>query len=97
MTSNIDEDDTTADNKNIATLLAKPTPKAISLKVAEAEQRDVGRKIARVDPQVTEHLNITSGDALELTSLGKKTTVLSWPARSQWYRSKGLIRVDGYT
>ena len=51
-------------------------------KLQKTEQRDVGRKIARVDPQVVEQLNITSGDALELTSLGKKTTVLSWPARS---------------
>ncbi|MDW0283141.1 MAG: CDC48 family AAA ATPase, partial [Nitrososphaeraceae archaeon] len=64
--------------------------------VAEAEQRDIGRKIARIDPDVIERLNITSGDALELSSLGKKTTVLSWPARSN-DRGKGLIRVDGYT
>jgi transitional endoplasmic reticulum ATPase len=66
------------------------------LKVAEAEQRDVGRKIARVDPKVAEQLSITSGDALELSSLGKKTTVLSWPARST-DRGNGLIRIDGYT
>jgi transitional endoplasmic reticulum ATPase len=32
----------------------------------------------------------------ELTSLGKKATVLSWPARSN-DRGKGLIRIDGYT
>jgi transitional endoplasmic reticulum ATPase len=55
----------------------------------------VGRKIARVDPKVAERLNITSGDALELSSLGKKTTVLSWPARSNDTGS-GLIRIDGY-
>jgi transitional endoplasmic reticulum ATPase len=66
------------------------------LKVAEAEQRDVGRKIARVDPKVAEQLSITSGDALELSSLGKKTTVLSWPARST-DRGNGLVRIDGYT
>ena len=66
------------------------------MKVAEAEQRDVGRKIARVDPKVAERLSITSGDALELSSLGKKTTVLSWPARST-DRGNGLIRIDGYT
>ena len=65
------------------------------MKVAEAEQRDVGRKIARVDPKVAERLGITSGDALELSSLGKKTTVLSWPARST-DRGNGLIRIDGY-
>ncbi|MGA7368489.1 MAG: CDC48 family AAA ATPase [Nitrososphaeraceae archaeon] len=71
-------------------------PKGATLKVAEAEQRDVGRKIARVDPKVAERLSITSGDALELSSLGKKTTVLSWPARST-DSGNGLIRIDGYT
>jgi hypothetical protein len=80
MSSSIDKDDTARGNKDIDRS-KRDTPKSISLKVAEAEQRDVGRKIARVDPQVAEQLNITSGDALELTSLGKKTTVLSWPAR----------------
>jgi transitional endoplasmic reticulum ATPase len=95
MSSNIDKDDNNTDNKDIDRA-KRETPKAVSLKVSEAEQRDVGRKIARVDPQVAEHLNITSGDALELTSLGKKTTVLSWPARSG-DSGKGLIRIDGYT
>jgi transitional endoplasmic reticulum ATPase len=95
MSSNLDKDDNNTDNKDIDRA-KRETPKAVSLKVSEAEQRDVGRKIARVDPQVAEHLNITSGDALELTSLGKKTTVLSWPARSG-DSGKGLIRIDGYT
>ena len=70
-------------------------PKEIAtLKVAEAEQRDVGRKIARIDPAIAKHINITSGDALEITSLGRKTTVLNWPARES-DRGKGLIRIDG--
>ncbi|HJT85779.1 MAG TPA: CDC48 family AAA ATPase [Nitrososphaeraceae archaeon] len=70
-------------------------PKEIAtLKVAEAEQRDVGRKIARVDPDIAEHLNISTGDALELSSLGRKTTVLSWPAKES-DRGKGIIRIDG--
>jgi transitional endoplasmic reticulum ATPase len=73
---------------------SKPT---INLKVAEvAEQRDVGRKIARIDPEIAERLNVSTGDALELSSLGKKSTVLSWPARES-DRGKGLIRLDGYT
>ncbi len=66
-----------------------------TLKVAEAEQRDVGRKIARVDPEIAEALNIVSGDALELSSIGRKTTVLSWPAKES-DRGKGLIRMDGF-
>src|SRR5918995_262663 len=95
MSSNIDNDDTIrgtrANGGN-----KKESAKEISLRVAEAEQRDVGRKIARVDPEIIERFNITSGDALELTSLGKKATVLSWPARNN-DRGKGLIRIDGYT
>ena len=62
--------------------------------MAEAEQRDVGRKIARVDPEVVERLHIATGDALELSSLGRKTTVLSWPAKES-DRGKGIIRIDG--
>jgi len=69
--------------------------KTAILKVAEAEQRDVGRKIARVDPDVAEAMNIVSGDALELSSIGRKTTVLSWPAKES-DRGKGLIRMDGF-
>lgn len=65
-----------------------------TLKVAEAEQRDVGRKIARVDPSVAKALKISSGDALELVSPGRKTTVLSWPAKES-DRGKELIRIDG--
>jgi transitional endoplasmic reticulum ATPase len=84
MSSNIDDNNVNNTKKEI-----------VSLKVAEAEQRDVGRKIARIDPEVAERLNITSGDALEISSLGKKTTVLNWPARES-DRGKGLIRIDGY-
>ena len=96
MSSNIDEDNDSISGKKDNGRAGRGKSKTISLKVAEAEQRDVGRKIARVDPDIIERLNITSGDALELTSLGKKTTVLSWPARSN-DRGKGLIRIDGYT
>src|ERR671911_653772 len=96
MSSNIDEDNSAPNSNKDNSRTGGRSPKAITLKVAEAEQRDVGRKIARVDPDVIEQLNITSGDALELASLGKKTTVLSWPARSN-DRGKGLIRIDGYT
>lgn len=66
-----------------------------SLKVAEAEQSDVGRRIARVDPKVARQLNLSAGDALEISSLGKKTNVLCWPAREN-DAGKGLVRIDGY-
>ncbi|WP_415312272.1 CDC48 family AAA ATPase [Candidatus Nitrosocosmicus sp. FF01] len=73
---------------------SKDPSKSATLKVAEAEQRDVGRKIARVDPDVADALNIISGDALEISSLGRKTTLLNWPAKES-DRGKGLIRIDG--
>ncbi len=66
-----------------------------SLKVAEAEQSDVGRKIARIDPKIARQLNLSAGDALEISSLGKKTNVLCWPARENDI-GKGLVRIDGY-
>jgi transitional endoplasmic reticulum ATPase len=75
----------------------KESSKEVTLRIAEvAEQRDVGRKIARIDPSIAERLKVSSGDALELSSLKKKTTVLSWPAREA-DRGKGLIRIDGYS
>ncbi len=79
-------------SKNIGNKIPK---ELTTLKVAEAEQRDVGRKIARIDPEIAKKLNIKSGDALELISLGKKTTVLNWPAKES-DRGKGLIRIDGH-
>jgi transitional endoplasmic reticulum ATPase len=83
-------------NTNDKTSKGKQTAKVTNLKVVEvAEQRDVGRKIARIDPDIAERLNISSGDVLELSSGRKKTTVLSWPAREA-DRGKRLIRIDGY-
>src|SRR5918992_233745 len=71
---------------------------SITLRVAEANSRDVGRKIARVDPKAAEELGLSTGDAIEISSSAqrKKTTVLNWPAYQQDY-GKGLIRIDGYT
>ena len=87
---------TSTENSNDNNNVHRTKKETLSLKVAEAEQRDVGRKIVRIDPEIAERLNITSGDSLELSSLGKKTSVLNWPARES-DRGKGLIRIDGYT
>lgn len=43
-----------------------------SLKVAEANTRDVGRRIARIDPKVAESLGISTGDAIEVHLLTKE-------------------------
>jgi transitional endoplasmic reticulum ATPase len=68
-----------------------------TLRVAEADSRDVGRRIGRIDPKVAQELGLSSGDAIEISSTQrKKTTVLNWPAYQQDY-GKGLMRIDGYT
>jgi transitional endoplasmic reticulum ATPase len=96
--SSEDIDDNNSNNKNNSSSnINANNTKVATLKVAEvAEQHDVGRKIARVDPDVAERMGISTGDALELSSLGKKSIVLSWPAKER-DRGKGLVRIDGYT
>ncbi|MDE1843871.1 MAG: CDC48 family AAA ATPase [Thaumarchaeota archaeon] len=66
-----------------------------SLIVSEVDSKDVGRRIARIDPVVAEKLKLSSGDAIEISAGGKITTVLNWPAYSK-DAGKGFIRIDGY-
>ncbi|KKL82165.1 hypothetical protein LCGC14_1987490, partial [marine sediment metagenome] len=66
-----------------------------SLIVAEANSKDVGRRIARIDPVVQELLGFTSGDAIELSSERKKANVLNWYGYPE-DKGSGLIRIDGY-
>jgi len=74
----------------------KKNGKVESLIVAEVNTNDVGRRIARIDPKIAESLELSSGDAIEISSVKTKTIVLNWPAYSEDY-GKGLIRIDGYT
>ena len=68
--------------------------KTLTLRVADAYQRDVGRGIARVDPKVVDELGLTSGDVIQIVGK-KKTTALSWPGYETDF-GKGTIRIDGY-
>ena len=68
--------------------------KTLTLRVADAYQRDVGRGIARVDPKVVDDLGLTSGDVIQIVGK-KKTTALSWPGYETDF-GKGTIRIDGY-
>src|SRR5438094_970739 len=68
--------------------------KTLTLRVADAYQRDVGRGIARVDPKVVDELGLTSGDVIQIVGK-KKTTALSWPGYESDH-GKGTIRIDGY-
>ncbi|MFQ6024991.1 MAG: CDC48 family AAA ATPase [Nitrosopumilaceae archaeon] len=65
------------------------------LTVAEANSKDVGRRIARIDPVVQELFGLTSGDAIEISSERKKANVLNWYGFPE-DKGSGLIRIDGY-
>ncbi len=65
----------------------------IFLKVAEAYHRDVGRGIARVDPDVMAQLGLQSGDVIEIA--GKNVVpAIVWPGYPD-DRGKRVIRIDG--
>ncbi|MCS7126418.1 MAG: CDC48 family AAA ATPase [Aigarchaeota archaeon] len=67
--------------------------KEVQLKVAEARQRDIGRKIARVDSRALRELNLSPGDLIEI--VGKRSTVaIVWPPYKE-DDGMGLIRIDG--
>jgi transitional endoplasmic reticulum ATPase len=67
--------------------------KELSLKVAEARQRDIGRKIARVDSTGMKELELSPGDLIEIT--GRRSTVaIVWPPYKE-DDGQGIIRIDG--
>jgi transitional endoplasmic reticulum ATPase len=67
----------------------------VSLRVAEAQSRDVGRGIARIDPKVSSEIGLSAGDVVEIHGK-KKTVAIYWPGYPE-DTAKGLIRIDGYT
>ncbi len=67
----------------------------VSLRVAEAQSRDVGRGIARIDPKVGSEIGLSAGDVVEIHGK-KKTVAIYWPGYQEDV-GKGIIRIDGYT
>ncbi|MGC1708769.1 MAG: CDC48 family AAA ATPase [Nitrosotalea sp.] len=67
----------------------------ITLRIAEASQRHVGKGIAVVDPKVVEDNNWETGNILELVGNRKSHTKL-WPGSTEQYGT-GIIKIDGTT
>ena len=67
----------------------------ITLKIAEAAQRHVGKGIAVVDPKVVEDNNWETGQILELVG-NRKSHVKLWPGSAEQYGT-GIIKIDGIT
>jgi len=68
---------------------------SLTLRVAEAQSRDVGRGIARIDPKVAQELGISPGDIVEISG-EKKTAAVCWPGYQADY-GREVIRIDGHT
>ncbi len=71
------------------------TAKPLTLKVAEAVTKDVGRGIVRFDPGEFEKLSVQVGDVV--TVEGKRKTVAKVLPAYMEDRGQGLIRLDGIT
>jgi transitional endoplasmic reticulum ATPase len=65
-----------------------------TLRVAEALPKDVGRGLARLDPQDLERLGISIGDVVEITGNKRSTVARAMPAYAA-QRGQGLIQMDG--
>ena len=69
--------------------------KEITLKIAEALQRHVGKGIAVVDHKVVDDNNWDTGEILELVG-NRKSHVKLWPGSVDDYGT-GIIKIDGIT
>ena len=66
---------------------------SLTLRVAEALPKDVGRGIARLDPESMEHLHASIGDVVAIT--GERSSALKLMPAYPDARGKGLIQIDG--
>jgi len=67
--------------------------KLLTLRVAEAKAKDVGRGIARIDPQDLERIGAEVGDIIQIE--GKRKTVAKVMPAYPEDRGKSLIQMDG--
>jgi len=67
--------------------------KKLILKVAEARPRDVGRGIARMDPEDLEKLGCEVGDVVGIS--GKRETAAKVMPAYMEDRGKGIVQIDG--
>ena len=73
----------------------KTEPKVLTLRVAEALTKDVGRGIARVDPKDLAELGASVGDFVVVEG-ERRTVARVMPAYAE-HRGKGLLQIDGIT
>ena len=69
--------------------------KSLSLRVAEAQPKDVGRGIVRLDPKDLDRLGVSTGDVVEIA--GKRATVARAMPIYAADRGMKIIQIDGIT
>jgi transitional endoplasmic reticulum ATPase len=69
--------------------------RVVRLRVAEALSKDVGRNLARLDPDDLKALGISVGDAVEVR--GKRATVCRAMPAHKDQRGRGAVQIDGIT
>jgi transitional endoplasmic reticulum ATPase len=69
--------------------------KGNKLRVKDAFKEDAGRGILRIDPDLTNELNLKTGDVIEIAhpTTNLKTAALLWPGRTE-DKETGIIRID---
>ncbi len=73
--------------------MSKEISRNLELKVAEAFSKDVGRGLARIDPEDMKLIGADVGDIIEI--IGKRTTVAKLMPTFSGDRSKSIIQIDG--
>jgi transitional endoplasmic reticulum ATPase len=73
----------------------KDSKNEVEVRIAEALTRDVGRGIARVDPDIVSRMGWVSGDVIEIEGR-KKTYALLWQG-PQSDSGQNVVRIDGAT
>jgi len=66
----------------------------ITLKIAEAQSKDVGRAIARIDPKAFSKIQASTGDVVKLKSGKTETAAKLMPCYPEM-RGKGVVQIDG--
>ena len=74
-------------------MTAKKDDKGLTLKVKEALSKDVGRAIARIDPEDMKALGLDVGDIIEINGK-RKTPAKTMPCYAE-DRGKKIIQIDG--
>ena len=80
-------------SKAVIPMISKKDEKTLALKVQEALSKDVGRAIARIDPEDMKELGLAVGDIIEI--IGKrKTPAKIMPCYAE-ERGKKIVQIDG--